>query len=57
MDHHVNEPSVDSGPEVEFDGNCVLVYKDDLSSCSEFYGAHISHKVLPPSFLRVYLFA
>ncbi|XP_016504913.1 uncharacterized protein LOC107822852 isoform X2 [Nicotiana tabacum] len=44
VDHHVNEPSVDSGPEVEFDGNCVLVYKDDLSSCSEFYGAHISHK-------------
>ncbi|XP_009614483.1 uncharacterized protein [Nicotiana tomentosiformis] len=44
VDHHVNEPSVDSGPEVEFDGNCVLVYKYDLSSCSEFYGAHISHK-------------
>lgn len=44
VDHHVNEPVIDSVPEVEFDGNCVLVDKDDLSSSSEFQGAHISHK-------------
>ncbi|CAN4084191.1 unnamed protein product [Withania somnifera] len=44
VDHHGNEPAIDSVPEVEFDGNCVLVYKDDLSSGSEFHGAHFSHK-------------
>ncbi|MCE3215440.1 hypothetical protein HAX54_002385 [Datura stramonium] len=44
VDHHLNEPVTDSVPEVEFDGNCVLVDKDDLSSSSEFQGAHISHK-------------
>lgn len=44
MDHLVNEPAIDSVPEVEFDGNCVLVDKNDLSSGSEFHGAHISHK-------------
>ncbi|XP_009775932.1 uncharacterized protein LOC107784291 isoform X1 [Nicotiana tabacum] len=44
VDHHVNKPGIGTVPELEFDGNCVLVDKDDLSSCSEFYGAHISHK-------------
>ncbi|KAK4711053.1 hypothetical protein R3W88_005566 [Solanum pinnatisectum] len=44
MVHLVDEPVVDSVPEVKFDGNCVLVDKDDFSSGSEFHGAHISHK-------------
>ncbi|CAN4078804.1 unnamed protein product [Withania somnifera] len=49
VDHHVNEPAIDSVLEVEFDGNCVLVDKDDLSSGFEFQGAHISHKKNMPS--------
>ncbi|KAJ8545451.1 hypothetical protein K7X08_018034 [Anisodus acutangulus] len=44
VDHHVKKPAIDSVPEVEFDGNCVLVDKDDLSSGSEFHRAHISYK-------------
>lgn len=44
VDLLVDEPVIDSVPEVEFDGNCVLVDKDDFSSSSEFHGAHISYK-------------
>ncbi|KAM3362141.1 putative protein isoform X1 [Capsicum galapagoense] len=44
VEHPVNEPAIDSVSEVEFDGNCVLVDKDDVFSGSEFHGAQISNK-------------
>ncbi|XP_006362423.1 uncharacterized protein [Solanum tuberosum] len=44
VDHLVDEPVIDSVPEVAFDGNCVLVDKDDFFSGTEIHGAHISHK-------------
>ncbi|XP_015065565.1 uncharacterized protein LOC107010802 [Solanum pennellii] len=39
-----DEPVIDSVTEVKFDGNCVLVGRDDFSSGSECHGAHISLK-------------
>ncbi|XP_059290796.1 uncharacterized protein LOC132044321 [Lycium ferocissimum] len=48
VDHHVRQPATDWVPEVEFDGSCVVVDKDDLSSASEFRGAHISPKKVMP---------
>ncbi|XP_016559745.1 uncharacterized protein LOC107859293 isoform X2 [Capsicum annuum] len=44
VEHPVNEPAIDLVSEVEFDGNCVLVDKDDVFSGSEFHGAQISNK-------------
>lgn len=56
MEHFVNELASDLIPELEFDENFVLVDKDDLCSGSEFHGARISHKVLPPAIALVLYF-